>query len=64
MRRRIANIIGATVSFLWATGVSGQSLTVADVDQIVSQAVAEARAQVADDAVIAVVDRVGNVLAV
>ena len=64
MRRRIANIIGATVSFLWATGVSGQSLTVADVDQIVSQAVAEARAQVADDTVIAVVDRVGNVLAV
>ncbi|MEQ9446190.1 MAG: hypothetical protein RJS98_11550 [Rhodospirillaceae bacterium] len=42
----------------------GQFLTQADVDQIVSQAVAEASAHIADDAVIAVVDRLGNVLGV
>ncbi len=42
----------------------GQFLTQTDVDQIISQAVAEASAHIADDAVIAVVDRVGNVLGV
>jgi len=55
----------AFLAFLFSGNLAfGQALTQADVDQIVSQAVAEASAHVADDAVIAVVDRLGNVLGV
>ena len=53
-----------TTALMWANLAHSQSLTVDDVDQIISQAVAEASAHVADDAVIAVVDRMGNVLGV
>lgn len=54
----------SAVCLTWTGASLSQSLSIADVDQIVSQAVAEASAHVADDAVIAVVDRVGNVLGV
>lgn len=64
MTQHFIRIVATAVSVLWSTFVSSQTLTSADVDQIVSQAVAEARAHVADDAVIAVVDRLGNVLGV
>lgn len=64
MIRCAVNLIAAGVLLLWAASAFSQTLTIDDVDQIVAQAVAEARAQVADDAVIAVVDRVGNVLGV
>lgn len=42
----------------------GQSLSASDVDRVVGQAVAEASARSIDNAVISVVDRVGNVLGV
>ena len=42
----------------------GQSLSASDVDRVVGQAVAEANARSIDNAVISVVDRVGNVLGV
>lgn len=64
MMRHTRYCIGLTLGLLWASTVGSQSLTVTDVDQIVSQAVAEASAQVVDDAVIVVVDRIGNVLGV
>ncbi len=44
--------------------VSAQSLLVEDVDRIIGQAVAEARARSIDNAVISVSDRVGNILGV
>lgn len=64
MRRFVAKFVLAATTLVWSCVAVAQSLTIEDVDQIVAQAVAEARAQVADDAVIAVVDRVGNVLGV
>lgn len=56
--------VSSVASLMWSNLAYSESLTLADVDQIVSQAVAEATAHVADDAVIAVVDRMGNVLGV
>lgn len=64
MTQHLIKIISTAVSLLWSTYAYSQALTSADVDRIVSQAVAEATAHVADDAVIAVVDRLGNVLGV
>jgi len=64
MKQNSARILFVVASLFWPCIATGQSLSVDDVDQIVAQAVAEARAQVADNAVIAVVDRVGNVLGV
>lgn len=64
MIRCFISAIAMAIALLQAFSASSQSLTLEDVDQIVAQAVAEASAQVADDAVIVVVDRVGNVLGV
>jgi uncharacterized protein GlcG (DUF336 family) len=47
-----------------SSAATGQSLSASDVDQVVGQAIAEASARSIDNAVISVVDRVGNVLGV
>jgi uncharacterized protein GlcG (DUF336 family) len=61
---RMALVAGIAAAALWPPGeAAAQNLTVADVQRIVSQAVGEAAAR-GRPAVIAVVDRVGNVLAV
>ncbi len=52
-----------TAVSLWFGTATAQNLTVGDVQQIISAAVAEANAR-ATPATIAVVDRVGNVLGV
>ncbi len=64
MRQYFLNILAGAIVVVWAFGASSQSLTIADVDRIVGQAVAEANARNVSNAVIAVTDRVGNVLGV
>ena len=64
MRIPITKLLVIFWTHLATSAAQAQSLTLTDVDQIIAQAVAESSAQVIDDAVIAVVDRVGNVLGV
>jgi len=64
MKQNVTNILAGITGLIWASIANAQSLTVADIDRIVGQAVAEASARGASNAVIAVTDRVGNVLGV
>lgn len=64
MKQYMKSMLASLVGLAWTCGAFAQSLTVVDVDRIVGQAVAEANARGANNAVIAVTDRVGNVLGV
>jgi uncharacterized protein GlcG (DUF336 family) len=64
MRKSVLFAFLVSLAAVFSQPVRAENLTVADVDQIVGRAVAEASAQGAGNGVIAVVDRVGNVLGV
>ena len=66
-RSLIALTYATALAFSFCTGAQAQTapnLTIADIDKIVGQALAEASARNATNGAIAVVDRVGNVLGV
>ncbi len=64
--KTLSALIFCTLGFLTAApgGALAQALTANDVDQVIAQAVAEASARSMGNAVVSVVDRVGNVLGV
>ena len=63
MSRFRSFILGLVCALLAPGAASAQNLTVADVQQVIAQAVGEAQAR-GNLATIAVSDRVGNILAV